>query len=300
MPTTRALATLLCSFSVGLTGCASLTSQQSSPIALEQEQADACVQLQQLAPHENSMDDVKAPGGMQGSLQVLDTEALEDTPSPFDSVLKDWEHLSFFPFKAPTQFTVLACADRGNHRVLGVDAQGSASSMVRTINRNTNAQSRVKWKWRVAKANSKANTRDRAREDSPIRVVLTFDGDKSKLKEEEQGFLQRMEMLTRRPAPYATLMYSVGAGVEPNEIISPAYSQTIKIKAVHIQQNKNRPEDWQAFDRNIEADFVKAFGERPGRLMNIAIMGDADNTRESSRAYIADLELSGLQQESGH
>lgn len=268
-----------------LSACSSLSSTSGdgdAPLTV-QEQNKICMRLAEADfPAETSQ-------AALPTLPLLNSEANQAADPQFQSVLKDWEHLTFFPFKAPTRYTLQQCDPSSGDRFLAVDAKASASSMVRLIDKPTNANSRVRWKWWVSKPNSKAKTRERALEDSPVRVVLAFDGDKSNLSEEEQGFLLRAQMITRKPAPYATLMYSIGSGVEKYDIITPQYTKTIRIKAVQTSNEKTG--QWRLFDRNIESDFVKAFGEKPGRLMSVAIMGDADNTKGSSRAFVADLEL---------
>lgn len=279
LPLNSAIALLL------LSGCSALmpfSDHGDRPLS-NREQDTVCIQL---ADSDYQAESEKT---VTSAMPLLDSEALTTADPMFQSVLKDWEHLTFFPFKTPTRYSVQQCDPSSGDRFLLVDAKSSASSMVRMVNKSTNEQSRVRWKWWVSKSNKMAQTRERALEDSPIRVVLAFDGDKSKLSEEDQGFLSRMEVITRRPAPYATLMYSIGSGVEKYEIITPQYTKTIRIKAVQTTLDKTG--QWRVFDRNIENDFLNAFGEKPGRLMSVAIMGDADNTKSSSRAYIADLEL---------
>lgn len=281
---------LLCLSACGV--LSPFSSESDAPISAR-EQDKVCKQLADADYPSDALQATQAGNQSAGSsMALLDSEASPSADPMFHSVLKDWEHLTFFPFKTPTRYTLQQCDPASGDRFLSVDAQSSASSMVRMVNMATNDQSRVRWKWWVSKSNQKAKTRERTLEDSPIRVVLSFDGDKSKLSEDEQGFLSRMEVITRRPAPYATLMYSIGSGVEKYEIITPQYTKTIRIKAVQTTHEKTG--QWRVFDRNIENDFLKAFGEKPGRLMSIAIMGDADNTKSSSRAFIADLELRGL------
>ena len=46
---------------------------------------------------------------------------------------------------------------------------------------------------------------------------------------------------------------------------------------------------WQDQSRDIYADFVRAFGEAPGRITSIAIMTDTDNTGENVHAYYGDM-----------
>lgn len=284
--TSRVLSTLTAFCALGLISACSTLSPISSdldqPLSL-QEQDKICLRLAETDyPAEEARSNSPA-------LSLLNSEASTPADPQFQSVLKDWEHLTFFPFKTPTRYTLQQCDPSSGDRFLAVDAKASASSMVRLIDKSTTQTSRVRWKWWVSKANTQAKTRERALEDSPVRVVLAFDGDKSKLSEEEQNFLLRAQMITRKPAPYATLMYSIGSGVEKYDIITPQYTKTIRIKAVQTSTEKTG--QWRMFDRNIESDFIQAFGEKPGRLMSIAIMGDADNTKSSSRAFVADLEL---------
>lgn len=282
----RTLSMVTTAIAVGFLSACSVLSPTSADLdqpLTPQEQSKICMQL---AETDFPVDASKSSGPV---IALLNSDPSNSADPVFQSVLKDWEHLTFFPFKTPTQYTLQQCGPATGDRFLTVDAKASASSMVRLIDKTTTAQSRVRWKWWVSKSNKNAKTRERALEDSPVRVVLAFDGDKTKLSEEEQSFLLRAQMITRKPAPYATLMYSIGSGVEKYEIITPQYTKTIRIKAVQTSNEKTG--QWRIFDRNIESDFVKAFGEKPGRLMSIAIMGDADNTKASSRAFVADLEL---------
>jgi hypothetical protein len=46
-----------------------------------------------------------------------------------------------------------------------------------------------------------------------------------------------------------------------------------------------------SYQRNIKADFEKAFGEAPGALIGIAIMTDTDNTRSHAQAWYGPISL---------
>ena len=48
---------------------------------------------------------------------------------------------------------------------------------------------------------------------------------------------------------------------------------------------------WQSFRRDIVADYKRAFGEPPGRLVGVGVMSDTDNTRQRVRAYYGDIQL---------
>ena len=48
---------------------------------------------------------------------------------------------------------------------------------------------------------------------------------------------------------------------------------------------------WLAYERNVRADFEKAYGEAPGALVGIAIMTDTDNTKGTAQAWYGPVKL---------
>jgi len=48
---------------------------------------------------------------------------------------------------------------------------------------------------------------------------------------------------------------------------------------------------WLRYERNVRADFVRAFGEEPGPLLAIALMTDTDNTSSKLQAWYGSLIL---------
>jgi hypothetical protein len=48
---------------------------------------------------------------------------------------------------------------------------------------------------------------------------------------------------------------------------------------------------WTTVERNYVADYERAFGTPPGRLIGVAVMTDTDNTGERVEAYYGDIEL---------
>jgi hypothetical protein len=48
---------------------------------------------------------------------------------------------------------------------------------------------------------------------------------------------------------------------------------------------------WQSLARNVRADFLRAFGEEPGRLTAIGVLTDTDNTDAHAEAWYGDIRL---------
>ena len=121
-PTARAGVAFL--LSVPLAGCALLGGGER-PMSAEanaQEQAQVCAQLPEAA------------ASPAAATALLKGEVVPVNPLNQNSPLRDWEHLSFFPFKLPTQYSVMQCGADNKRQLVRIDARSSASSMIRPLN----------------------------------------------------------------------------------------------------------------------------------------------------------------------
>ena len=55
---------------------------------------------------------------------------------------------------------------------------------------------------------------------------------------------------------------------------------------IPMEQGKENLGAWQTYSVNILEDYRKIFGMDPPAIASLAIMGDSDNTGESSLAFI--------------
>ena len=58
------------------------------------------------------------------------------------------------------------------------------------------------------------------------------------------------------------------------------------------QSGQNEVGQWVRQKVNIYQDYIRVFGEPPGKITAVAIMTDTDNTMESTTAYYGDIYLS--------
>jgi hypothetical protein len=52
---------------------------------------------------------------------------------------------------------------------------------------------------------------------------------------------------------------------------------------------------WLRYERDVQADFVRAFGEMPGPLLAVALMTDTDNTSSQLQAWYGRFRLEARQ-----
>jgi hypothetical protein len=199
-----------------------------------------------------------------------------------------WQPLVITRAKAPTRYR-LVYDERAGSVVVHARAERSATGLKQALDVDTAARPRVAWRWRVQDLIAGADSLDRHAEDSPVRLLLFFDGDKRRLPARDQLALEMAEMVSGQSVPYATLVYLWENRQPVGTVIDSAH--TGRVKMVVAGSGRDRLGQWKQFERDYVADYERAFGERPGRLIGIGIMTDTDNTGAEIEAFYGDIEL---------
>jgi hypothetical protein len=196
-----------------------------------------------------------------------------------------WEAV-LLPGKLRTAFKL---ETRHQRVALQADAQASASMLRQRLNVPPDQLGRLRFEWQVDHLIADADMTERDSEDSPVRLILAFDGDRSRFSAKNAMLSDLTEALTGEPLPYATLMY-VWCNHCPVDsvILNP---RTDRVRKLVLESGPAHVQQWRRYERDIRADFEKVFGEPPGALRGLAIMTDTDNTRGKVRAWYGDIHL---------
>jgi uncharacterized protein (DUF2235 family) len=195
-----------------------------------------------------------------------------------------WREVKF-PGKTATQYRLV---NESGQTWLRADAQSSASLLRQALDIDVTQHGQIRFNWRIEALMRDADVALRDKEDSPARVILAFDGDRNEFSAKDAAMSELSQLMTGEPMPYATLMYvwcpkrAVGTVVH-----NPRTDRIRKI----VVANPSSGLDTQAIQRNIVADYERAFGRAPGRLIGIAIMTDSDNTRGRARTLYGPIEI---------
>ena len=168
-------------------------------------------------------------------------------------------------------------------------AQSSASLLRQRLRVAPEQLGRLQFQWQVEQLIAQADMSDRDKEDAPARLILTFDGDRSRFSAKNALLSELTEALSGEPLPYATLMY-VWSNTQPVDsvIVNP---RTDRVRKWVVESGPAHVRQWRLYQRDVRADFEKAFGEPHGHLTAIAIMTDTDNTRSQVRAWFGEIRL---------
>lgn len=142
------------------------------------------------------------------------------------------------------------------------------------------------WRWRVDHVLKNADMRTKAGDDYAARVYLTF-----RIPPDQLGFGTRTKLALARSiygdqVPDAAINYVWDNRQAPETLMDNAY--TDRARMIVVRSGEADAGRWVSEQRDVRADFKRAFGALQGQLSGLAIAVDTDNTREKARAGFAD------------
>jgi Protein of unknown function (DUF3047) len=196
-----------------------------------------------------------------------------------------WETVEI-PGKLRTAFRLDQHQGRSSLRA---DSERSASMLRQKLYIAPDQLRRLSFEWQVESLIPEADMRQRETEDSPVRLILAFEGDRQKFSGKNAMLSELSRALTGEEMPYATLMY-VWSNQQPVDsvIVNP---RSDRIRKIVVETGPVHLKQWRRYERQIRADFEQAFGEPPGALIGLAIMTDTDNTQSKARAWYGEIRL---------
>jgi hypothetical protein len=212
---------------------------------------------------------------------------LFSTSTPGTQMPADWKQVQLSNKKKDTAYDLVASEGTV---VLHARADASASALAHLAGFDLRQRPVISWRWKVAKLIDGADNNVATREDSPVRLLLVFDGDKSKLPPRDQAVFRLSKRSSGRELPYATLMYVWANDAKAGNVIENPHTR--RVQMIVASSGSAGVGEWQSLSRNLFEDYKTAFGEEPGKLIAYGVMSDTDNTGASAEAWYGDIKFS--------
>lgn len=207
------------------------------------------------------------------------------TPVPVSDP-EGW-HAVPIPGKTATQYVKVVKEGRP---AWAAHAQQSASMWRRKLHVPVDQLGEVRFSWWVEAPLAGADLSAAGRGDAPARVLFAFEGDPARLSARNRLLFDLAETLSGERPPYATLMYVFGnEAVQADAVLQ--HPRTDRVRKIVLDTDAGQTRRWRDHQRNLAADFRRAFGEEPGALVSVAVMTDADNTQQQARAWYGPIEF---------
>jgi len=200
----------------------------------------------------------------------------------------NWQSLVISRAKSPTQYRTVF--DPLTQRVvLRAHAKRACTGLKQRLNIDPASRPIIAWEWRVMHLIEGADNTNRDTEDSPVRLMLFFDGDRGGLPLRDQVALDLAQISSGAAPPYATLMYIWENRQPVGTVIDSSF--TGQVKMIVAGSGPTMLGGWKKFERNYVEDYRLAFGHAPGRLIGVGILTDSDNTGAVVEAFYGDIRL---------
>ena len=216
-----------------------------------------------------------------GGVQPFSLTSLGETVPPA------WEPWILSRFLARTKYRIV---EHDGERVLEADANESASGLLQPLALPSEEYAYLHWRWKVPQLIANADNASRTSDDSPVRVIVAFDGDKSRFDFEDSTFAKTVKFFSGREMPYATIQY-IWENKLPRETVLDN-SKTSRAKMVVVESGPQRVGQWINFQRNVRQDYERLFGEPPGAVIFVGVMTDSNATGSHTTAYYGDIRFS--------
>lgn len=148
------------------------------------------------------------------------------------------------------------------------------------------------WRWRLDVPMPMADLTRKDADDAPLKVCVMFDMPLEKLGFVERNRLKLAQSFSREKLPGATLCYVWDHRLPVGTQIPNAYSP--RVRYLVMDTGEKLVKSWVAHERDITADFQKAFGHEADAtppLIAIVVGADSDNTQTNSLGYVGDITL---------
>jgi Protein of unknown function (DUF3047) len=184
-------------------------------------------------------------------------------------------------------FTDYRVVRRDGRQVLEAHALRSTSGLRCDVDVDPLRTPWLSWSWRVDQFPSGASIADDERDDSPARLVLTFDGDTRTLAFRDRMFSELVELVTGQPLPFATLMYAWDGEAAPEQVI--AYPRSGRIRYLVVERGAQRSGRWLSYRRNVRDDYRRVYGSEPGRIRQVGVLSDSEDLKLELFSWFGDI-----------
>ena len=145
----------------------------------------------------------------------------------------------------------------------------------------------LRFSWRVGQAPAGASVEQAESDDCPARLVLGFDGDEARLSLRDRLLYEQFELFTGHRLPYATLMYVWDGALAAGSL--KRNHRTGRIQYLAVESGSARVGRWLHYERDVVADYRRAFGEAPGPITSVGVLTDSDALKLELEAWYGDI-----------
>jgi hypothetical protein len=176
--------------------------------------------------------------------------------------------------------------------VIEVISSSSVSRLYRPIDVDLAATPVLTWRWRVDEPVPPTDLTRKGEDDTAITLYVGFPWDPERASFTERLTRPLVEAYAGEEAPGRVLAYVFGGAHARGEVVASPHLGSAGFMRV-LRPADSPTGQWFEERTDLVADYREAFGEDPPDPVQIAISADTDDTRSTSRGFVADIAFIG-------
>ena len=188
-------------------------------------------------------------------------------------------------------FTRFSVVEIDGKRAVKIEADESYGNLVHPV-KSMAPPAHLSWQWRVEKPLEQANLREKSGDDTAVKVCVFYDLPIDNVPFADRQMLRLARSKTSDPVPTATVCYVWDAKLPAGTTLDNAFTR--RMRYIVVESGTDRLNKWVAEKRDVDADFLKLFGDESKTvppIVGIAVGADSDNTQSHSVAYVSGVSL---------
>jgi Protein of unknown function (DUF3047) len=194
------------------------------------------------------------------------------------------------PNAKANQFSII---DDAGVSVLKIESDNAAGSIALPFQRDPLPAPILSWRWKINRVLSNADIDRKTADDHAARVYVFFDVPLATLSFTERTKIRLARSVAGSDIPTAALCYVWDNKAAVGEThLSPF---TGRVRKIVLQSGAKNLNQWIVERRDVAADFRRAFGQEPPRIIGVAVGSDTDQTDEKVTTWFGDVTLAPSQ-----
>jgi len=213
----------------------------------------------------------------------------EPVLQPFSSATSlepAWEVLKFPDIDNMSRYQLVQA---NGQQVVKAETSNSASGLIARVRVEPGDRLMLRWRWKISSVYEKGDARSKAGDDYPARIYVAFEFEADKAGFFERAKRKAAALVFGEELPGNALNYIWANRLEQGAVVANPFTDTTMMLAV--ESGNEKAGQWVTAERDIVADYRRAFGTPPPAIVGVAIMSDSDNTGGSATAWYGDLRL---------
>jgi hypothetical protein len=183
-----------------------------------------------------------------------------------------------------TEFTTVA--DQGS-TVLRARARASMAAIVRSVRVEAARRPRRSWRWKALQLPERSDLATREGDDFAARLYVAFDLGLGALPIGTRIGVWLARLAYGDDVPAAALCYVWARRASVGAIASSAFTE--RVRMVVVESGAAQLGRWRGYERDVVADYERAFGAPAPAVSGVAVSADADNTGGTAEALFGDV-----------